>query len=626
MKSALPRRRCAPGMISRTLARAGSLRLRIVLLVVTALLPTFVLFLIHTQQEQQWLLGEAENRAMLIARAWNEHNSEYLDEANVLLRLMNEISPDGADCTQNLAALAVEMHWSAEIAFIDRSGRVLCSSQRNSALAEKLDASYVDDLFDSHLLAISDFIVDKSGRSAAFAGLRQSKGGGAARAAIAIIDLAAIQGRSASVTQGTPYAVTVVGRDGIVLARHPEGNIVLGKRLPADYPLMPELNVQVEGVATGRDAAGIQQIYAFSQVPQTGAKVVIELPREAVLGAEDQAVERILAALVIVTLFAAGGAWLMAEMSVLRWVSELTTAAIAFGRRDLDHRAIVPKRLGEFATLANAFNSMAEMLSLRQHELERRVAERTAELTVAQAELLKQERYSAIGQLAASVAHELRNPLGAAKNTLHTIEEIATARQLDIVRPVERLERSLSRCEQTIDNLVDYVDAGDLTRQDVLFERWLDEWLDAQRLHPSIELVRDFAAPQAMVALDNHQLALAIDNILDNAVRAILDGGAKESGKVTVTLRAAEKLTLAFEDTGAGLDAETLTRIFDPFFSTRGFGLGLGLPTARKIIEEHGGTVTAESQVGFGTRLTVILPLLGASTPVDGLVASDGQA
>ena len=94
------------------------------------------------------------------------------------------------------------------------------------------------------------------------------------------------------------------------------------------------------------------------------------------------------------------------------------------------------------------------MLALRQHELERRVAERTAELTTAaQNELMKQERYSAIGQLAASVAHELRNPLGAAQNTVHTIGDVAVRNNIDITRPIGRLERSLSRCERIIANL-----------------------------------------------------------------------------------------------------------------------------------------------------------------------------
>ena len=237
-------------------------------------------------------------------------------------------------------------------------------------------------------------------------------------------------------------------------------------------------------------------------MPQTGAKVVIELGRADALGAADNAVDGILIALALVALLAAGGAWLLAELTVLRWVSVLTGAAIAFGRRDLDHRAVVPKHAGEFATLAKAFNDMAEMLALRQHELERRVAERTAELTVAQNELVKQERYSAIGQLAASVAHELRNPLGAARNTAHTIGDVAKHNHLEITRPLGRLERSLSRCERIIANLLDYVYAGELKRRAVKVDRWLGACLDAQLLPAGVTLVRDLDAAGAVAAVD----------------------------------------------------------------------------------------------------------------------------
>src|ERR1700744_4334439 len=94
-RSDAPRRRIALRRWFRWWPRAIGLRARIVSLVLIALLPTLLLFLIHTRQEREWLLGEAENRALMIARSWNQHNGEYLDEANVLLRLIADISPSG---------------------------------------------------------------------------------------------------------------------------------------------------------------------------------------------------------------------------------------------------------------------------------------------------------------------------------------------------------------------------------------------------------------------------------------------------------------------------------------------------------------------------------------------------
>jgi signal transduction histidine kinase len=596
----------------RVMPRALGLRGRIVLLVLIALLPMLVLFIVHTRQEREWLLGEAENRALLIARSWNQHNGEYLDEANVLLRLIDDISPGGNDCVQKLALLAYQTHWHAEVAIVDHAGKVLCSSQTDSTIAGRLDPNYLNDLFDSRLLEISEFKLDEHGQSVAFAGLRLPKGtDGAGRAAVTVIDLDEIQRRTEPVAQGMQYGVMVLGRDGIILAEHPENAARLGTRLPGDHPLMPAVNMQIEGVTTGREADGGERIFAFSQLPQTGAKIIVELARADALGGADKAITGMLIALAIVALLAAGGAWLTAELSVLRWVAVLRNAAIAFARRDLDHRAIVPKRAGEFATLAKAFNGMAEIVAMRQHELEQRVAERTAELTEAQHELMKQERFSAIGQLAASVAHELRNPLGAAKNTVHTIQEIATAKQVDVARPISRLERSLMRCERIIANLLDYVYVGEPKRRTVNFELWLSECLDTQALPAGIALVPDFAAPDAAIAIDAGRLPLVIANVVDNAVQAIMEfPDGQPSGVITIATSVVdEMLTLSISDTGLGITAENLPRIFESLFSTRSFGMGLGLPTARKIVEQHAGTIAVASELGEGTRVTIALPI-----------------
>jgi signal transduction histidine kinase len=610
----LPLTRVALRRLHRWLPRTIGLRGRIVSLVLIALLPTLALFVIHTRQERDWLLAEAENRALLIARSWNQHNGEYLDEANVLLRLTADVSPSGTDCTQKLATVTVQTHWREEVAIVNRNGEVLCSSRSDSLINGALDHDYLSDLLDSRLLEISEFKLGANGQSIAFAGLRLPKGSdGVEKAAVTVIDLAEIQNRTAPVAQGIEYETTVLGRDGLILARHPGSVAALGQRLPSDHPLMPAVNLQIEGVTTGRGTDGIDRIYAFTQLPQTGAKIVIALPRSVALGAEDQAVTRILVTLGVVTVLAAGAAWLLAELSVLRWVSVLTGAAIAFGRRDLDYRAVVPRGAAEFSTLAKAFNGMAGLLADRQHELEQRVAERTAELTVAQAELMKQERYSAIGQLAASVAHELRNPLGAAKNTVHTIHDIATARSVDIGRPIGRLERSLARCERTIENLLDYVYTGDLKRRSMRFERWLEECLDAQSLPAGVTLIRSFDTADAVVAVDNGRLALVIGNVVDNAVQAILDADkTPPGGTITLTTHiepARSRLVLTVADTGHGIAAETLPRIFESLFSTRSFGLGLGLPTARKIVEQHHGTMTVTSAIGRGTCVTITLPL-----------------
>src|SRR5215469_2641412 len=191
--------------------RALGLRGRIVLLVLIALLPTLILFIVHTRQEREWLLGEAEDRALLIARAWNQHNGEYLDEANVLLRLVSDISPGGGGCEQKLGLVTYQTHWRPEVAIVDRAGKVMCSSKKESTIAGRLDPNYLGDLFESRLLEISEFKLDENAQSVAFVGLRLPKSAdGAERAAVTVIDLDQIERRTEPVAHGMQYRVMVL--------------------------------------------------------------------------------------------------------------------------------------------------------------------------------------------------------------------------------------------------------------------------------------------------------------------------------------------------------------------------------------------------------------------------------
>jgi signal transduction histidine kinase len=194
---------------------------------------------------------------------------------------------------------------------------------------------------------------------------------------------------------------------------------------------------------------------------------------------------------------------------------------------------------------------------------------------------------------------------------VHTIQEIAVTKQIDVARPISRLERSLSRCERIIANLLDYVYVGEPKRRTVQFELWLGECLDGQALPAGIALVRDFAAPEAVIAIDAGRLQLVIANVIDNAMQAIMDfPDGQPSGTITVATAVADgQLTLSIRDTGLGITAENLPRIFESLFSTRSFGMGLGLPTARKIVEQHGGTIAVTSELGEGTCVTIALPL-----------------
>jgi PAS domain S-box-containing protein len=238
-------------------------------------------------------------------------------------------------------------------------------------------------------------------------------------------------------------------------------------------------------------------------------------------------------------------------------------------------------------------------------ELQRRVEERTAALKSAQGELVRKERLSALGQLTATMAHELRNPLSAIRNTLFAVKETVAGSGLDLERPLTRVERSVERCDRIINDLLDYTRIKDLHRTLLAPDPWIDEVLVEQRLPADIVLVRKLGA-NCLIAVDPERMRRVLINLLDNATQAMTETGRER--RITVsTADVGERFELAIEDTGAGIPNDILPKVFEPLFSTKSFGTGLGLPMVKQIIEQHGGTIGISSEAGKGTRVTVRL-------------------
>jgi len=249
---------------------------------------------------------------------------------------------------------------------------------------------------------------------------------------------------------------------------------------------------------------------------------------------------------------------------------------------------------------------LTRALEAAKLELEARVDERTRQLQAAQDELLRKERLSAIGQLTAMVAHELRNPLSAIKNTLFALKEGADPK---LGRPLERMERSLDRCHQIIGELLDFSRSRALQCQERCLDEWLGDLMDEQQLPAGVAVVRALEADAARASFDPDRFRRVIINLVENAAQALAE--AKDRVGPTITLRtrlAGAAMEIEVEDNGPGIPPENLARIFDPFFSTKSFGTGLGLPMVKQIVEQHGGTIALESTLGEGTRFLIRIP------------------
>jgi signal transduction histidine kinase len=209
------------------------------------------------------------------------------------------------------------------------------------------------------------------------------------------------------------------------------------------------------------------------------------------------------------------------------------------------------------------------------------------------------------------VAHELRNPLSAIRNTIFTIKDVVATAGFKLERPIERIERSIKRCDAIITDLLDYTRIREIHFAETIGDSWLADILDEQKLPEGVTLARCLASPGRNVMIDPDRLRRVVLNLIENAAQAIVEDRAGD-GSRTVTVSTAvggERYEIAIADSGPGMSPEVLARIFEPLFSTRTFGTGLGLPTVKQIVEQHSGTIVITSTPGEGTVALVSLPL-----------------
>jgi signal transduction histidine kinase len=264
---------------------------------------------------------------------------------------------------------------------------------------------------------------------------------------------------------------------------------------------------------------------------------------------------------------------------------------IGDGAFDLDGEARTGDEVGE---LVDAFRTMV-----------RRLKESMVKLA-------RQERLATLGQLAGTVSHELRNPLGVIRNSLFSLRERLGSDERGAGKVVDRIERNIERCDAIVADLLDYARSGEVRRDPVEIDRWLDAVLDEHAVPPGTTLRRALNFPGSL-PLDRDRFRQVMVNLLDNAVQAINDPAWQrgQPHENTITVRteiAGPFLELSVVDTGPGMAPSTLTRIFEPLFTSKSFGVGLGLPMVRQIVQQHGGSIEAASELGRGTTFLIRIP------------------
>lgn len=228
------------------------------------------------------------------------------------------------------------------------------------------------------------------------------------------------------------------------------------------------------------------------------------------------------------------------------------------------------------------------------------------ELQDALARLKNSERLMVIGDMAASIAHEIKNPLLSIGGYAVRLKK-HLGQDPDSLPYVEQMFKEISRIEKMMNGIVKYSDGSaiELRPEDLnsVIEEALSIFEDECRTH-GITLVREFAEGPLDVMAEKEQLKIAFDNLIANAVQSMETGGRL----VLSTSRIGETVMAEVRDTGGGIGADKLRYIFNPFFTTKEHGTGLGLPITKSIITRHRGIIEVRSEAGAGAVFTVKLP------------------
>ena len=217
---------------------------------------------------------------------------------------------------------------------------------------------------------------------------------------------------------------------------------------------------------------------------------------------------------------------------------------------------------------------------------------------------------AAIGQRAVGGGHELRNPLGAIKNAVYYIKGKVAKSELGQEEPrvmefLDIIDDEINASNEIINDLLGFSRIGKPSVSPAKIEKVIEDALSRTPIPENIEVVIKLDADLPEVEIDPDQVHQVLVNIITNAVQAMPEGG-----KLIVSAR--EKggfLEVEVADTGCGIPGESVDKIFDPLFTTKAKGIGLGLAVCKAIIDRHEGNIEVKSKVGKGTTFNVKLPL-----------------
>ncbi|MFN8488164.1 MAG: ATP-binding protein [Caldilineaceae bacterium] len=621
-------------------------------MVILAVSPALLLILYTASAQSRSDRAEVQARALSAALIAASGYQRYLDSSHqfllTLAKLQEVAQPDAASCNRLFADLRKAYPLYTNLFAVRPNGDLFCSAIAPTKPINLLNNAWFRQALTMRILVVSEQadltlahhpavilahpVLDVQGKRKGVVGL--------------VLDPTWVVEPTSGLLPGG-WTEVLLDRAGSLLVSYPDEDG--GRALPP--PATAAFNIILHGSGEnffeGVDRNGDPRLFAVARAfsPHEGAQltVLISAPLPLAFRVADQALASSLLWLGAVTLLAILGAVVAGDSFVLRQVRALQTAVQHLKLGDLGARVPLTSGSSELQEVAIAFNQMAYIVQQRdaalhhaQAVLEARVEERTATLAQvneallrevaerqrreealqqAQAHLIQAEKMSALGRLAATLAHEINNPLQAVQTHLELLTLAAPLAPAMQAQYIGIAQAEIVRLGRLVENILNFARPARLIRHPVALAELVEQTivLTRKRLQQAnIELVADLP-PTPVVLAAPDQLVQVFMNLLLNAIEA----SSQEHGAIRIAIQhTASMVSIAFANSGAPIPPENMQRIFEPFFTTKPGGTGLGLSISHTLVREHQGELTVENVTGeYAVVFTVTLPL--AAPPVN---------
>ena len=403
----------------------------------------------------------------------------------------------------------------------------------------------------------------------------------------------------------------LIGSQASLFLGNPDGSVGTDLERTATRPALP---VDTPGATRvyQRDPDRARYLAAIAAVPGTPWVVIVDMPMAEIEAPIHKFLRRMLLIAAIALLLGLAAAWITSRR-ITGPLGQLTDAASAIAAGDFSSDVHI-HRSDELGRLGAAFGSMASEVRQTREHLEHRIEERTRDLNQAldqlkeaQDALVRRERLALLGQLSSGVGHELRNPLGVMTNAVYYLKAVLATAPANVHEYLDILQQQITLSEKIVGDLLDFARQKPPRRLPTPLRETTQGQVAKLGRTDGVSIDIEIPDDVPPVLVDPVQLGQVVLNLLTNASQAM-------NGNGRITVRARENGSRVFyevADTGPGIPPQNIEKIFEPLFTTKARGIGLGLSVSRMLARANGGDLTASSAAGQGATFTLTLEKAG---------------